>query len=145
MQRSDYVSRGERKVDFLRHYGLVTRWARKQHSLNTGDLELLLYLDPLKYFYRRDFIEGTLFYTWDRHRFYRLQREGWITRIQEGKSKHSGKSKYKVSMKGKLLINRIYKMLIDKEDLPLVSVNMKKETYSKERLNKAINKYNKKR
>ena len=50
MDRSDFVERGELKVDFLKYYRLVSRWACKENDLNIADLELLFYLDPIKFF-----------------------------------------------------------------------------------------------
>ena len=46
MERGDFVKRGELKVDFLKYYRLVSRWACKQYEISISDLELLFYLDP---------------------------------------------------------------------------------------------------
>ena len=81
MDRSDFIQRGEIKVDFLKYYRLVSRWACKQYDLNIADLELLFYLDPIKYFTIDDFKSGTLYYSWDKTRFYRLQRNDWIKTV----------------------------------------------------------------
>ena len=64
MERSDFAERGELKVDFLKYYRLVSRWATKNNDLNVADLELLFYLDPILYFTIEDFKDGTLFYSW---------------------------------------------------------------------------------
>ena len=45
MERSDFVQRGEIKVDFLKYYRLVSRWAVQNTELSVADLELLFYLD----------------------------------------------------------------------------------------------------
>ena len=81
MNRKDFVERGEIKVDFLKYYRLVSRWACKTHDLKIADLELLFYLDPIKYFTRKDFEDGTLYYSWDRTRFYRLLNNDWIKKV----------------------------------------------------------------
>jgi len=57
MDRSDFIQRGELKVDFLKYY-----------------------LDPIKFFTIQDFKDGTFYYSWDKMRFYRLQKEGWLTK-----------------------------------------------------------------
>ena len=44
MERLDFAQRGELKVDFLKYYRLVSRWATKTNKLNVADLELLFYL-----------------------------------------------------------------------------------------------------
>ena len=41
MERSDFVERGELKVDFLKYYRLISRWAAKNNDLSVADLELL--------------------------------------------------------------------------------------------------------
>ena len=45
MERSDFIERGELKVDFLKYYRLVSRWATKNNNINVADLELLFYLE----------------------------------------------------------------------------------------------------
>ena len=146
MNRSDFVERGELKVDFLKYYRLVSRWAAKNNNLNVADLELLFYLDPILYFTINDFKDGTLFYSWDKERFYRLQREGWIDKSHSGGGRRGDHNKYKVSQKGKLLINKIYRILIDKEDLPSSAKRnsiMKRKTYIDKVYSQAIKKFNK--
>jgi len=132
MERKDFAQRGELKVDFLKYYRLVSRWATKNNELNVADLELLFYLDPILYFTIDDFKTGTLFYSWDKERFYRLQRDGWIEKVHKGIGRRGDHNKYKVSSKGKLLIKRIYRILIGEEELPSSASRntiMKRDTY----------------
>jgi len=146
MERSDFIERGELKVDFLKYYRLVSRWAAKNNDLNIADLELLFYLDPILYFTINDFKDGTLFYSWDKERFYRLQREGWIDKTHKGVGRRGDHNKYKVSQKGKLLINKIYRILIDKEEIPSSARRntiMKRKTYIDKVYSQAIKKFNK--
>jgi len=145
MDRSDFAQRGELKVDFLKYYRLVSRWACINYDLGVADLELLFYLDPIKYFTIEDFKEGTLYYSWDKERFYRLQRNGWIEKIHKGVGRRGDHNKYKVSQKGKLLINRIYRILINEEDLPESAKRnkiMKRNRYIDKVYSQAIKKFN---
>ena len=145
MERSDFAERGELKVDFLKYYRLVSRWATKNNDLNVADLELLFYLDPILYFTIEDFKDGTLFYSWDKERFYRLQRDGWIEKIHKGIGRRGAHNKYKVSQKGKLLINKIYRILIGEEDIPSSAKRnsiMKRKTYIDKVYSQAIKKFN---
>ena len=145
MDRSDFAERGELKVDFLKYYRLVSRWATKNNNLNVADLELLFYLDPILYFTIEDFKNGTLFYSWDKERFYRLQRDGWIEKIHKGIGRRGDHNKYKVSQKGKLLINKIYRILIGEEDIPSSAKRnsiMKRKTYIDKVYSQAIKKFN---
>lgn len=146
MDRSDFVERGELKVDFLKYYRLVSRWACRENDLNIADLELLFYLDPIKYFTIQDFKDGTFYYSWDKMRFYRLQKEGWITKIHKGNGRLGDHNKYTVSTKGHRLIGRIYKILIGKETLPEStrrSKIMQRKTYVDKVYSQAIKKFNK--
>jgi DNA-binding PadR family transcriptional regulator len=146
MDRSDFIERGELKVDFLKNYRLVSRWATKNNSLNVADLELLFYLDPIQFFTINDFKTGTLFYSWDKERFYRLQKDGWIDKTHFGRGRRGDHNKYKVSQKGKLLINRIYRILIGEEDLPSSAKRnsiMKRKTYIDKVYSQAIKEFNK--
>ena len=146
MDRLDFVQRGELKVDFLKYYRLVSRWAAKNNELKVADLELLFYLDPIVYFTIEDFKTGTLFYSWDKERFYRLQKDGWINKTHFGRGRRGDHNKYKVSQKGKLLINKIYRILIDEEDLPSSAKRnsiMKRKTYIDKVYSQAIKEFNK--
>ena len=146
MERSDFIERGEIKVDFLKNYILVSRWATKNNNLNVADLELLFYLDPIQYFTIDDFKTGTLFYSWDKERFYRLQQDGWIDKTHFGRGRRGDHNKYKISQKGKLLINKIYRILVGQEDLPSSAKRnsiMKRKTYIDKVYSQAIKKFNK--
>lgn len=146
MKRSDFVERGEVKVDFLKNYRLVSRWACRTHNLKIADLELMFYLDPIIYFTIKDFKDGTLFYCWDKDRFYRLLREDWLEKaVGREENGNKGHNKYKVSSKGKRLLNRIYRILIDKEDLPESPQRnkiMKRESYTDKVYSEAIKAFN---
>ena len=146
MERSDFVKRGELKVDFLKYYRLVSRWAAKNNNLSVADLELLFYLDPIKYFTIDDFKTGTLFYTWDKDRFYRLQKNNWIDKTHNAFGKKGDHNKYKISRKGKMLINKIYRILVGQEDLPSSARRnkiMKRDTYIDKVYSQAIKEFNK--
>jgi len=146
MERSDFIERGEIKVDFLKNYRLVSRWATKNNNLNVADLELLFYLDPIQYFTIEDFKTGTLFYSWDKERFYRLQQDGWIDKTHFGRGRRGDHNKYKISQKGKLLINKIYRILVGQEDLPSSAKRnsiMKRKTYIDKVYSQAIKEFNK--
>ena len=67
-----------RDIKILKYYRIIRRWACKQNKLKDADLELLIYLDCKGLFTREDFINGVYTYTWDKHRWERLRRDGWI-------------------------------------------------------------------
>jgi hypothetical protein len=68
-----------RKLNLLKHYRIIRKWACKNYDLNDADLELLIYFDCMDLFTREDFKIGTYSYSWDNRRWNRLLKEGWIT------------------------------------------------------------------
>jgi len=129
-----------RDLKILKYYRLTRRWACRQYGIKDADLELLIYLDCKGLFTREDFINGVYTYTWDKHRWERLRKDGWIDVWRERNRKESKYAIFKTSMKTKLMINRIYKILLGEEDVPITESNVfyKNKSYSDKVMNKAI-------
>lgn len=129
-----------REINLFKYYRLVRRWACKTYSLKDADLELLVYLDCKELFTRNDFIDGVYTYSWDKNRWERLRKSGWIDVFKHRNRITSKYSVYKVSQKGKRLITRIYKILLAEEDLPTAttSVFYNNKSYTDKVYNKAI-------
>ena len=127
-------------MNLLKYYRLIRRWACKTYNLKDADLELLIYLDCKKLFTRNDFINGVYTYSWDKNRSERLRREGWIDVFKERNRTTSKYAAYKTSSKCKLLIKRIYRIMLAEEDLPTSerSTFYKNKTYTDKVFNKAI-------
>jgi hypothetical protein len=127
-------------INLFKYYRLVRRWACKTYNLRDADLELLIYLDCKEFFTRNEFKNGTYTYSWDKDRWTRLRKEGWIDVFKERNRTSSKYAVYKVSQKCKLLINRIYRILLAEEDLPTSerSVFYNNKTYTDKVYNKAI-------
>ena len=105
-------------IGLLKHYRIVRKWACKNNNLNDADLELLIYFDCMDLFTRQDFLNGTYTYSWDKRRWQRLVREGLIVVWRHRNNTTQKYSLYKTSVKCKLLINKIYRILLGQEDLP---------------------------
>ena len=129
-----------RDLKILKYYRVIRRWACKQYGLKDADLELLIYLDCKGLFKRDDFINGMFTYTWDKHRWERLRRDGWVDVWKERNRKDSKYAMYKTSMKTKLMVNRIYKIMLGQEDIPITRANVfyNNDTYTAKVMNKAI-------
>jgi hypothetical protein len=129
-----------REINLLKYYRLVRKWACKTYDLNDADLELLIYLDCKNRFTRDDFINGTYTYSWDKDRWERLRREGWIEVWRHRNRTTIKYSVYKVSYKTKRLITRLYNIMLGEEDLPIgpSSKFYKNESYTDKVYNKAI-------
>jgi len=129
-----------RDMNLLKYYRLVRKWACKTYGLNDADLELLIYLDCKKHFTRNDFIEGAYTYSWDKVRWERLRKNGWIDVWRERNRTTMKFTVYQTSSKAKRLITRMYNILLGEEDLPTSyrSTFFKNKTYTDKVFNKAI-------
>ena len=67
-----------REINLFKYYRLIRKWACKTYGLKDADLELLIYLDCKSRFTRNDFIQGVYTYSWDKNRWERLRKDGWI-------------------------------------------------------------------
>jgi len=129
-----------KEIQLFKYYRLVRRWACKTYDLKDADLELLMYLDCKKRFTRNDFIDGAYTYSWDKHRWERLRKNGWIDVWRQRNRTSRKYTIYKTAFKTQQLIMRIYRILLGEEDLPTSerSVYYKNKTYTDKVNNKAI-------
>jgi hypothetical protein len=134
-----------RALNILKHYRLIRRWACRNNNLQDADLELLIYFDCLEHFTKQDYKIGTYAYSWDKLRWDRLLKEGWITVWRKRNRTTQLYHIYKVSFKCKQLISRIYRIMLGEEDIPMTKSNkiMTNDTYSDKVLRKAIDYMNK--
>lgn len=129
-----------REMNILKYYRLIRRWACKTYNLKDADLELLIYFDCVGLFTRDDYIKGTYTYSWDKKRWERLRRNGWIDVYAERNQTTIKYNVFKVSTKCKHLITRMYKIMLGEDDLPMSerSVFFKNKSYTDKVYNKAI-------
>lgn len=134
-----------RDMGLFKYYRLVRKWACKTYNLTDADLELLIYLDCKTRFTRNEFIDGTYTYSWDKNRWERLRKKGWIEVWRHRNRTTIKYSIYKTSFKCSQLILRIYRILLGEEDLPVSKRNVfhKNKTYTDKVFNKAIEQINK--
>ena len=129
-----------RELKIFKYYRLVRKWACKTNNILDADLELLIYLDCKVRFTRNDFIDGVYIYSWDKNRWERLRRDGWIDTWRYRNRTTIKYSIFKTSFKCSQLISRIYRILLGEEDLPTSerSVFYKNTSYTDKVFNKAI-------
>jgi len=129
-----------RELNLLKYYRLIRKWACKTYGLKDADLELLVYLDCKSRFTRNEFIEGAYTYSWDKNRWERLRRNGWIDVWRQRNRTTIKYSIYKTSFKCSQLISRIYRIMLAEEDLPTSerSVFYDNKSYTDKVYNKAI-------
>ena len=107
-----------KELGLLKHYRIIRKWACKTCNLKDADLELLIYLDAIDLFTKNDFKKGTYSYSWDNRRWNRLLKEGWIYVWRERNRTTQKYNIYKVSIKCKQLISRMYRIMLGEEDMP---------------------------
>lgn len=133
-------------LSLLKHYRIIRKWACKNNGLTDAELELLIYLDCIGLFTKRDFEIGTYSYSWNNRRWAKLKQNDWIV-VWRNRNRTTQKYNiYKVSFKGQQLISRIYRIMLGEEDIP-TSVRrnkiMKGDSYINKVLQTSINNVNK--
>ena len=135
------ISAGDiREMKLFKYYRLTRKWACKTYNLTDADLELLIMLDCIGRFTRKEFQDGEYLMSWDKHRWEKLRQEGWIEVWRHRNRTTIKYSIFKTSFKCSQLISRIYRILLGEEDLPTSerSVFYKNETYTDKVFNKAV-------
>ena len=129
-----------REMNILKYYRLIRRWACKTYNLKDADLELLIYFDCVGLFTRDDYIKGTYTFSWDKKRWERLRKQGWIDVYAKRNQTTIKYNVFKTSTKCKHLIIRMYKIMLGEEDLPMSerSIFFKNKSYTDKVYNKAI-------
>ena len=129
-----------RELNLLKYYRLTRKWVCKTYRLTDADLELLIYLDCKGRFTRNEFIEGVYTYSWDKHRWERLKREGWIEVWRHRNRTTIKYSIFKTSFKCSQVISRIYRILLGEEDPPFTERNIfnKNKSYTDKVMIKAL-------
>ena len=108
-----------KNLNLLKHYRIIRKWASKNNDLNEADLELLIYLDCIDLFTKKDFEAGSYSYSWDNRRWSRLIKGEWISVWRQRNRTTQKYNIYKVSFKGKQLIKRIYRIMLGEDDIPI--------------------------
>tara|TARA_R100000353_G_scaffold6941_5_gene8910 strand:+ start:4397 stop:4849 length:453 start_codon:yes stop_codon:yes gene_type:complete len=111
------------KNNYLKYYRVVRYFVKKKYNLSQADLEMLYFLHDEEYFSVGDFKKYNYLMSWDKNRFQRLRKEGWIEIFR----KHSSRRKalYQLSYKAINVLRSVYNKLegqvmpVSKEANPL--------------------------
>ena len=139
-------ARDIKDINLMKHYRVIRKWACKNNELKDADLELLIYLDCIGFFNKKDFIAGVYSYSWDNRRWNRLLKEGWIVVWRKRNRTTQLHHLYEVSFKCKQLIQRVYRIMLGEDDLPTSSRRNKLingKSYTDKVMTKAIYNVNK--
>ena len=139
-------ARDLKEMHLLKHYRIIRKWASRNNNLKEADLEILIYLDCLDLFTKKDFELGVYSYSWDNRRWSRLIKNDWVV-VWRNRNRTTQKYNiYKVSFKGKQLISKIYRIMLGKEEIPVSERRnsiIKGNSYMDKVLTKAIYNVNK--
>lgn len=99
--------------DYLKYWKVIRQFIKIKYGLNQSDLDMILFLYSEKYFNTDRFDEYQNLVGWDKTRFARLKKDGWIE-IFRKKVGHR-KQIYKLSDKTINVVRLIYKKLSGEE------------------------------
>ena len=139
-------ARDLKEINLLKHYRIIRKWASKTNGLTDAELELIIYLDCVNLFTIKDFKLGTYSYSWNNRRWNKLIQNKWVEVWRHRNRTTQKYNIYKISFKGKQLINRIYKIMLGEEDIPTSerrNTIMKGKSYMDKVLQVSINHINK--
>lgn len=108
--------RAKRENDYLKYWRVIRYYYKMKYKLNQADLDILLFLYSEVYFDRDKFNEFDELLSWEKARFERLRRDGWITVFR--KRMGTRKAVYQMSYKAVRLVTEIYKKL-DGSEIPV--------------------------
>lgn len=108
-------------LDYLKYWRVIRQYMKSKHGLSQGELDVLLFLYSEPYFDKSKFQEFNSLLSWDRHRFDKLLRDGWIQNFR--KSHGTQRGIYNLSDKAKNVVRDIYKKLSGEEIPTSLSYN----------------------
>ncbi len=111
-------ARDLKEISLLKHYRIIRKWASRNNDLTDAEIELLIYLDCINLFTIKDFKMGTYAFSWNNRRWNKLIQNDWIVVWRRRNRTTQKYNMYKVSFKGKQLIQRIYRIMLGEEDIP---------------------------
>ena len=105
-------------LKLLKHYRIIRKWACKNNDLTDAELELLIHLDCINLFSKKDFESGAYTFSWNNRRWSKLLQDDWI-KVWRHRNRTTQKYNiYTLSIKGKQLISRIYRIMLGLDDIP---------------------------
>lgn len=131
-----------KRVNFLKYFAVIKEVMVVTHGIKKSDFDILLYLDDIVYFTKQHFLEGMLWQIWDAPKWKRLQTDGWIGKFHKGGA-NGDPSRYKLTLKGRKMVTKVYKVCYGEEKIPIVTNPiMKGKSYKHRKLKQVIELFN---
>jgi len=68
-------------MNYLKYWRVVRYFINAKYGISQPDLEMLIFLSDEHYFTKAKFKEFNKVFSWDKDRFERLRRNGWIEKV----------------------------------------------------------------
>jgi len=99
--------------DYLKYWRVIRYFIKEKYNLSLSQLEMLLFLYSEDVFSTEKFAEFNQLMSWDKKRFYKLKKQGWIELFRPKTSRK--KPLYQLSYKAQRVVNSVYKKLSGEE------------------------------
>ena len=97
------------KNNYMKYYRVIRYFIKKKYNLTQADLEMLYFLHDEEYFSKAIFKKYNDIMTWDKNRFQRLIKQGWIVKFRN--HNNTRKALYQLSYKSINVIRSVYAKL----------------------------------
>ena len=110
--------------DYLKYWRVIRYYFNQRYKLTSGELDMLLFLSSEGYFDKSKFQEFNNLLPWNKDRFEKLRKEGWIDVFRKPSvtTLKDRRVLYSLSYKANHMITSIYKKLSG-EEIPTNIVN----------------------
>ena len=100
-------------MNYLKYWRVVRYFINAKYGISQPDLEMLIFLYDEPYFTKAKFKEFDKVFSWDKDRFDRLIKNGWVEKISVESKSRLGV--YNLTYKAKRIITYVYSLLEGKE------------------------------
>lgn len=100
-------------MNYLKYWRIVRYFINAKYGITQPDLEMLIFLYDEPYFTKAKFKEFNKVFSWDKDRFERLRRNGWIEKVSVQSKSRLGV--YNLTYQAKRIVAYAYALLHGKE------------------------------
>lgn len=100
-------------MNYLKYWRVVRYFVNAKYGIRQPDLEMLIFLYDEPYFTKAKFKEFDKVFSWDKDRFDRLIKNGWVEKVSVESKSRLGV--YNLTFKAKRIIDYVYSLLEGKE------------------------------
>lgn len=100
-------------MNYLKYWRVVRYFVNAKYGIRQPDLEMLIFLYDEPYFTKAKFKEFDKVFSWDKDRFDRLIKNGWVEKVSVESKSRLGV--YNLTFKAKRIIAYVYSLLEGKE------------------------------